>query len=90
MPAPPPGARVRAAFGRGLLLRTLPWAPVILALAYGADAFGLGAFFVPGQVAGFAAASAAEAALAARWQRRHGRRLLTGIDGARDVRHYAA
>ena len=45
-----------------------------------ADAWELGAFLIPGQVAGAALADLAGAALVARWERRRGARVLARGD----------
>ena len=53
------------------------WAPgVILGLAWLADRWNLGAFFVPGQILGCATAQLLGAALVARWERTHSSRVM--------------
>jgi hypothetical protein len=57
-------------------LRMLLWLPVFVGLAWLVDRWELGAFFIPGQFAGYALADVAGAVLVARWQNRHGGTVL--------------
>ena len=64
--------------------------PLVVGFAWLADRWDLGAFFVPGQLAGTAAAYLAGAALVRRWERAHGRQVVVGRDGSGDPELYAA
>lgn len=57
-------------------LRLLLWLPVFAGLAWVADHWILGAFFVPGQLLGYALSGLVGALLVGRWQRRHGGTVL--------------
>jgi hypothetical protein len=53
-------------------VRLLLLLPVLVGLAWLADRWELGAFFIPGQYAGYAVADLVGVVLVGRWENRHG------------------
>ena len=91
---PPSDARIERVVPRGwAAARAVPGLLAAAALAVGmvylVKITDLGATFTPGFFAGGWAASLLEACLIARWERRGGRCVLTGMDVDGDVRLYA-
>jgi len=86
LPEPPEGASVTAARS-GLASRagrTVLAIAICIALAWLADRWDLGAFFAPGQFAGYMCAYALGALLNARWERERGQRVLFDPDKGTD------
>jgi hypothetical protein len=87
LPNAPPDATIERAF------RPSPWlllaVPFGVAAAWVVDRLDLGSVFVPGQFAGMAAAELLAAALVSRWQRAHGRTVLTRTSNADEPELYA-
>jgi len=86
LPVPPEGARVAVARG-GLASRAGRSAVAIAicaALAWLAERWDIGAFFAPGQFAGYMCAYALGALLIARWERERGQRVLFDPDEEAD------
>jgi len=88
VPAAAEGAKLEVYWrGKAPLAMVLAF-PAFFALTWFADQWGLGPFFVPGQVAGYAVAEIFGAVTVSRWQREHGRQLLSRmVDG--DVELFA-
>jgi hypothetical protein len=88
-----PAAHVAAPPRPGFARRTI-WflasIPFLVVLAWLADAWSLGAVFVPGQLAGYAAAYAFGFYLVARWERRHRQVVLHAETDDGDPVLYAA
>jgi hypothetical protein len=94
LPVPPEGASV--AMPRSGLAskagRTVMAITICIALAWLADRWDVGAFFAPGQFAGYMCAYAFGALLIARWERKRGQRVLFDPDEPGDDEYtlYAA
>jgi hypothetical protein len=87
----PPGIEPRpaAVTASGALILVMALA-LCVPLAWLADRWDLGAVFIPGQMAGYAAADLLSAALIGRWERTNGRRVLVDPDEyGSEVRPYA-
>jgi hypothetical protein len=83
----PAGVEIEPAFHLSKLWLVLI-GPACLGLAWLVDRGDVGAVFVPGQFLGVAAANLLGVLLVARWERRHGRRVLSHDDGE-DVELFA-
>jgi hypothetical protein len=79
LPDAPESVVVQSLSDSGLLRRAghvLMWVAACIGLAWLADRWDMGALFVPGQVVGYACASALGALMVARWEREEGRRVV--------------
>jgi hypothetical protein len=83
----PAGVEIEPAFQPRKLWLVLV-VPACVGLAWLVDRWDLGAVFVPGQFLGAAAANLLGVLLVARWEHRHGRRVLSHGDGE-DVELFA-
>jgi hypothetical protein len=86
LPKPPEGASI-ADTRRGLVARagrSVIAIAICVALAWLAERWDIGAFFAPGQFAGYMCAYALGALLIARWERARGQRVLLDFDDGED------
>ncbi|HYI80334.1 MAG TPA: hypothetical protein VEW67_05705 [Thermoleophilaceae bacterium] len=89
LPAPPEGASLAVA-RNGLAWRagrSVMAIALCVALAWLADRWDVGAFFAPGQFAGYMCAYALGALLIARWERKRGQRVLFDPDEEGEDEH---
>jgi hypothetical protein len=85
--APPPGARIVDDERAGPFRRAgnlLLVGALCVVGAYLGDRWDMGAIFVPGQLVGYGCAYAVAAALLARWERKHGERVVIESDSDED------